>query len=142
MPTNPYTSPTNLPNVASPQEPVAADLRTKYLSCKGLGIVYLVCGCIFLLIGFMLVLSAFWPSPTDAGSGWWELLIALILGVGIGVPLTIVGFGLFRLRPWSRSPAIFISILGLFAFPLGTIVCGWLLVVLLSEQGKRLFAPA
>jgi hypothetical protein len=55
------------------------------------------------------------------------------------LPAIIVGYGLFRLRPWSRVAGIVVSILSLFAFPFGTALGVYGLWVLLSKEGQRFF---
>jgi hypothetical protein len=77
---------------------------------------------------------------------------ALVTGaIGIGLvlllvmtslPAVIIGYGLYRLRPWSRLAGIVLSILLLIIFPLGTILGVYGLWVLFSRDGERLFEAA
>lgn len=77
---------------------------------------------------------------------------ALVTGaIGIGLvlllvmtslPAIIIGYGLYRLRPWSRLAGIVLSILLLIIFPFGTILGIYGLWVLFSRDGERLFEAA
>jgi hypothetical protein len=58
----------------------------------------------------------------------------------LALPGIITGIGLLRLRPWARIAGIVLSILGLMAFPFGTIVGAYGLWVLFSKDTERLFA--
>jgi hypothetical protein len=57
------------------------------------------------------------------------------------LPGIIVGYGLYRLRPWARLWGIVLSALSLVVFPFGTIVGAYGLWVLLSKNTEPLFAP-
>ena len=66
--------------------------------------------------------------------------IALVLFiVTMSVPSIIIGYGLYRLRPWSRIAGIVLSIVSLISFPFGTILGVYGLWVLFSKDGQRLF---
>jgi hypothetical protein len=47
-----------------------------------------------------------------------------------------------RLKPGARTPAIVMSGLGLLAFPLGTLINGYILWLLLSRKGSFILSPA
>jgi hypothetical protein len=66
--------------------------------------------------------------------------IALVLFlVVMSVPAILIGYGLYRLRPWARIAGIVISIVSLMAFPFGTVLGIYGLWVLLSKDGTRVF---
>ena len=67
-----------------------------------------------------------------AASGW---VIAAIL-VGIGLPGTVIGWGLAQQAPWARIPGIVLSILCLPAVPIGTALGVYGLIVLLHSQAE------
>jgi hypothetical protein len=58
----------------------------------------------------------------------------------LSLPGIITGIGLLRLRPWARIAGIVLSVLGLMAMPIGTIVGVYGLWVLFSKDTERLFA--
>jgi len=51
-----------------------------------------------------------------------------------------VGYGLRHLRPSARIPAGILSGIGLLGFPMGTIINGYVLYLLFSQKGNRIFA--
>jgi hypothetical protein len=59
----------------------------------------------------------------------------------LSLPGIVTGIGLLRFRPWARIAGIVISILGLMAFPFGTIIGVYGIWVLFSKDTERLFVP-
>jgi hypothetical protein len=57
------------------------------------------------------------------------------------LPGLVVGFGLYRFRPWARVAGIVVSIVALLAFPFGTLLGAYGLWVLFSKETEPLFAP-
>lgn len=51
------------------------------------------------------------------------------------------GVGLLRRRSWARSVVIFLAALGLFNFPLGTVVGIYALWTLLKPEARVILAP-
>lgn len=62
--------------------------------------------------------------------------------VVISLPAVIIGYGLYQRRPWARIAGIVLSIISLFAFPVGTALGIYGLWVLFSTEGQRLFETA
>jgi len=56
-----------------------------------------------------------------------------------GVPVALAGWGLLTRKSWSRVLAMVLAILGLFLFPIGTIVGIYVLWVLTSEPAGAYF---
>lgn len=56
-----------------------------------------------------------------------------------GIPTLLAGWGLLTRKPWSRVLAMVLAILGLFLFPIGTIVGIYVLWVLTSEHAAAYF---
>ncbi|MEJ1963822.1 MAG: hypothetical protein WDO56_20595 [Gammaproteobacteria bacterium] len=50
-----------------------------------------------------------------------------------------VGRGLRKLRPWARITTLVLSGIGLLGFPVGTLINGYILYLLLAKKGKRIF---
>ena len=65
-------------------------------------------------------------------------LVAFLLILSL--PGIVTGIGLLQLRPWARIVGIVLSVLGLMAMPIGTIVGVYGLWVLFSKETERLFA--
>ncbi len=115
-------------------------------------------GAIFLTLGGLSLLGALTSSVTfslaasHAPSAADDELGRAMLGL-TGVALTIVllavsipavtcGWGLLRLRPWSRTLGIVLAAIGLIAFPFGTLFGIYALWVLLSRQTEPVFEPS
>lgn len=65
-------------------------------------------------------------------------LVAGLLGV-LSVPGIIAGYGLLRRRMWARYLALVVGFLSLFNIPLGTLVGGYTIWVLLQEEAVAAF---
>jgi hypothetical protein len=66
--------------------------------------------------------------------------IALVVAiVATSLPALVIGFGLYKLRPWSRVAGIVLSIVSLIFVPVGTALGIYGLWVLFSKDGQRLF---
>lgn len=75
-------------------------------------------------------------------------LVTGTLGVVIGtiffvlaIPSFIAGAGLLKRREWARIVTIILSCIHLLSFPVGTIVGGYSLWVLLQDQARPYFRP-
>lgn len=66
------------------------------------------------------------------------LMAALFLGLGI--PQLVCGIGLWTLRPWGRTLQIVLAVIGLLAFPFGTILSALILWLFLEPGAKALFS--
>jgi disulfide bond formation protein DsbB len=98
-------------------------------SVKSIGLLYFL-GAAFLL------LAAFgtFAAPGQAG----RVIAALFIGLAA---LQIwAGIGLRKLRRWARIPSGILSGLGLLAFPLGTLINGYILYLLFSKKGAMVFS--
>ena len=71
-------------------------------------------------------------------SGGVMMGIAALVAV-LSIPNIIAGRGLLQRRPWARTLAIVLSVLGLLNFPLGTAIGAYSLWVLLNDETRRLF---
>jgi uncharacterized membrane protein (DUF2068 family) len=65
-------------------------------------------------------------------------LVSGLLGV-LSIPGIIAGYGLLRRRMWARYLALVIGFLSLFNVPLGTLVGGYTIWVLLPEESAAEF---
>ncbi len=69
-----------------------------------------------------------------------ENVAAIGICAVFGVLLLVAGWGIRKLRPWARVTCIVLSFLGLFNFPSGTLIDGYILYLLFSKKGRRIFA--
>ena len=66
----------------------------------------------------------------------WPIAVASIAILHI-----VAGFGIRRLARWSRIPAVIAGCIGLLSFPIGTLLNGYVLFLLLSAKGSMVFSP-
>ncbi|MFN2442648.1 MAG: type IV pilin protein [Thermoanaerobaculia bacterium] len=88
----------------------------------------------FMLIAAVAVFASMTPEDRGFTIGFSAFLV-LIGGLQIAI-----GVGLLRLREWGRLLQFAVSILGLLAFPLGTIVNGLILFYITRPGVKVLFS--
>lgn len=98
-------------------------------SIKSVGLLYFLAAAFLLLAGLMSAISG-------QGEG---ILIGLLLIV-LGAAQLWVGIGLRSLKPWARIPTAILSGIGLIGFPLGTLINGYILYLVLSAKGKTVFS--
>jgi len=137
---NPYASPTS-PVEAAAAVPVDAThaerMRREYLkheaSVQSIGTLYYL-GAV--VLGFWTVVALTRMADLDPG----ELAAAAISGV-LAVLLYCLSRGLEKLQPWVKGPVAVLSVIGLFAFPLGTLINGYILYLVFCEKGRVVFSP-
>lgn len=108
------------------------------LSAMGLigsAIVLLVFGGVTLLMGSAGDAEAARVAPWISVFG---ALIAALVG-GLSLPGIIVGWGVLTWRPWARVLNIVLSVLDLFAVPVGTVVGVYSLWVMFHPETVALF---
>lgn len=64
--------------------------------------------------------------------------VVVFVAVG-GVLAALTGWGLLRMRSWARVLALILGILGLFAFPVGTVIGVLIIWYLLKEDVRQAF---
>ena len=97
-------------------------------SVKSIGILYYLGACFLIgagIVGFM---------SEEEGAFISKALTVIIL-LGLGIFQCYVGWGLRRLRRWSRIPTIILSSIGLIGFPIGTLINGYILYLVLCRKG-------
>ena len=99
-------------------------------SIKSVGFLYFL-GAAFLILGGVLSL---------AGGAATSLVVGLLF-LCIGGVQFWVGLGLRKLRSWARIPTAILSGIGLLGFPLGTLINGYILYLVLSAKGRMIFSP-
>lgn len=102
-------------------------------SVRSIGVLYYIGGAFMLLASLAMLPS--WSRLMDSP------LLAVIMPIYLvlGVVSIVLARGIRALQPWARTGSIVLSILGLLGFPLGTLVNAYILWLLLSKKGKRIF---
>jgi hypothetical protein len=117
---------------------------------KVLGILNVVAGAVGVCSALLLVLVFGGVSGLIVADGDPDAAIAVpIIGLTgaalvvatllVSLPAVIIGWGLYRFRPWARVAGIVLAIVSLIWFPFGTMLGVYGLWVLLRKGSERLF---
>jgi hypothetical protein len=132
MEANPYTPPQA--DIIPPPPADAEGIRIEHLKTEGAirtaGGIYLAAALLWGLAASFLVFDS---DPETMGGGLFHWTLAAALSA--------VAIGLRRHRPWARGPGILVSILGLLAFPIGTLMCGLILAKIGSRKAATVMSP-
>ncbi len=104
-------------------------------SIRSIGALYYLGGGFLGLFGVLMLLA--WLARDRTA---FNLAAAVVFLVLAAVEIA-MGRGIRRLRPWARNVITVFACIGLLGFPLGTLINAYILYLLLSKQGKRIFAP-
>jgi hypothetical protein len=133
---NPYQAPETF-DIPQVQITDAVAIREAHLkteaSIKSIGILYW-------LAAIALVITSL-PIITTAHSE--EGITVLATGVGlliVGILQFVVGFEIRKLKSWARIAAGIMSGIGLFGFPVGTIINAYILFLLFGKKGQMVFS--
>lgn len=133
---NPYRVPRAHVADVGPQAE-AESVRLAHLSVetslRTVGLLYYLGLAGFGISGFLIVGSS-------AGSAMVEPAMGVVL-LALAVICAVLAYGLRGLRPWVRVPAIGASVIGLFGFPFGSILNGYVLYLLLCAKGRCVLGP-
>lgn len=132
---NPYAAPqSNVLPAASTEETVRREHIDTEATLKTVGVLHY-------LGAFVLVIAAA-SSFTRANPGLSgeDLLVGVVMFV-FGIGLAITGYGLRRLRGWTRIPTILFSCVGLLGFPMGTLINAIILLRVAGKKGGFVLTP-
>lgn len=109
-----------------------------------LGILFIVRGCVVLLIGIgaFLVLTAIGAlSGDNTALGILGLIGSIVAGLMLllSLPSIVAGIGLLKFQEWARILAIIVGCISLFDIPIGTALGIYTLVILFDDQAIGLF---
>lgn len=130
---NPYLTPATdslPPSLPDDSETIRRQHLNHEASIKSLGVLYFLAA-IFMIPGGLAGLA----SPAEDFS---RIMAAGVLTLGI-LSLAL-GWGLRRFQSWARVGSSVVSVLGLFAFPIGTLINVMALSYLLSKKGSMVFS--
>ena len=121
--------------------PEAEATRKEYLnheaSIRSVGFLYCLGGFAVVLLGLGAGIGGF------ASKGGDGAIVGMVVGVLLcllGVGQFMVGRGLRKLLPWTRTPTAILSGFGLLGFPVGTLVNGYILYLVLSQKGRMVLS--
>jgi hypothetical protein len=132
----------------NPVNAQAEQVRREHLkheaSIRAVGMLYVLLATILSLSGLLGAIGLFFSSSAGAANpAGGQVRIAAAsasISLGLAAVLFVVGFGLRRLNPSARIAAAVLSGIGLLGFPVGTLINGYILWLLLSRKGKRVFS--
>lgn len=122
-----------IPSVAVGAEEVRRSHLNHEASVQSIGILYYL-GAILLIVGGIGQAVEDTESPMPV-----RILVATLI-VAIGVFQFWVGTGLRDLKRWARKPTGVLSFIGLLAFPLGTLINGYILYLVFCAKGVTVFS--
>jgi len=133
---NPYAAPgTSDPMEFSEIDEIRYQHLNHEISLKSIGSLYCVSGILVMLVTVVSVLFLFTVKRVTV------LLVSYaVLGTLAAFLCLWIGIGLRRLTPAVRVPALFISVVGLFLFPIGTLMSIYALYLLLEPKGKMVLS--
>jgi hypothetical protein len=100
----------------------------------------------FILLSFCALIAipvsgAFSKINDQTGLFWATagvICLAVIVAV-TGIIAALTGWGLLRIRSWARTLALVLAIMGLFAFPVGTVISALIIWYLSKEDVRQVF---
>jgi hypothetical protein len=136
MAANPYAPPRAHVDDVGQSNSEAEEIRREHIkhetSVRSIGLLYYLSGGVMTVLGIgMLATLARSFDPFTVG------MLAAYLG--IGVLMLFVAHGVRKLAPWARTASTVLAILGLLGFPVGTLINAYILYLLHSKKGKRIF---
>lgn len=144
---NPYAAPESVITPIPVHNTESEQIRQAHLSheasVKSIGSLYYL-GAILLSLGFLGYMGTLFSFSRKGAAGGSEitiLIVSALLMLGLIVLQWMLARGLRDLRPWVRIPTIILSIIGLLGFPLGTLISGYILYLMLSAKSKMIFSP-
>ena len=138
--TNPYAPPAAEVADISGVNPEVEAYRREHLkhesAIRSIGLLYYL-SAFGLSLGFVaLVFALLLAQQVQQEAA--AIVLAVVYGL-FAMAFFALGHGLRRLKAGARIPAIILSFVGLLAFPLGTLINGYILYLLMSAKGMRVF---
>jgi len=136
---NRYAPPTatvsDVVNVAGDAEAVRAEHIKHEASVKSVGTLYYIGGVV-------LTLATLGLFAADVIAEANTLMVVMLALYAVFAAVSFVlGYGVRKLAAWVRIPIVIVSCIGLLGFPMGTLINGYILYLMLSEKGRRIFEP-
>lgn len=137
---NPYAPPAaHVADIVSGADSHAEAIRQEHIkhetSVRSVGMLYYFGSFLMVMGGIGLLMLGRMNEQTQLG-----FLIGLIYLI-LGALSLVVARGVRQLKPWARKTCIVLSAIGLLGFPIGTLINGYILYLMLAAKGKRVFEP-
>jgi hypothetical protein len=135
--TNPYAPPKarveDVVQASSDAEAIRREFLKHETSVRSIGTLYYLAG------GLLCVSAIFLAYVYFRVQSQVPVTIITPIYVLLGVLSILLGRGIKSLRPWARTTAVVLACVGLLAVPVGTAINGYILYLLLSKKGQRIF---
>ena len=139
MELNPYAPPNSRVDDVDGAASEAVAIRREHIkheaAVRSIGTLYYISGGLFLIAALSFLLGGVGQSDVTVTLGFGMLYLVL------GAVLLVLAHGVRRLKPAARIASIVLAIIGLIGFPIGTLINGYILYLLCSAKGQRIFAP-
>lgn len=134
---NPYAPPQAVLEDLEPNVSAAEATRRAHIAherqLKSVGFLY------FLYAAFLALMVALeFANGTRLPTVAW---IGTATMAALAAGSAVLGYGFRTLRPWVRIPGAVMSGLGLLAVPVGTLINGYVLYLILNARGRVVLAP-
>ncbi len=103
----------------------------------------------FILLSFFVLIaipvSGAFSGINDQTGLFWATTGVICLAVFVavsGIVVALSGWGLLRIRSWARILGLILAIMGLFAFPVGTVISALIIWYLSKEDVRQVFELA
>ena len=136
---NPYAPPKAQVEDVEPFAGEADAIRREHIqreaAIRSIGTLYYLGGGV-LLFAAVAVLVGVGGRPLKGGL---PVAVLSVICLAFGLGFIFLARGIRSLRPWARITAIVLAILGLLRPPAGTLINVYILYLLFSEKGRRIF---
>ena len=133
---DPYAPPRVDLAVQDPELAEAETIRRELLyhevSVRSIGSLYILVAVLFALSGITILQGEGADAFQLVFGGAW---------IAFAVPFFLLGRAVRRLSPRTRLPVTILSVIGLLAVPLGTLLNAYILYLLHSGKGRRVMTP-
>jgi hypothetical protein len=135
--TNPYAPPKarveDVVQSSSDAEAIRREFLKHETSVRSIGTLYYLAGGL-LCVGALFLAYVYFSVRSQV-----PVTIIAPIYVLLGVLSILLGRGIKSLHPWARTTAVVLACVGLLGVPVGTAINGYILYLLLSKKGKRIF---
>jgi hypothetical protein len=135
---NPYSPPRARVDDVAQADSEAEEIRQEHIkheaAIRSVGILYYLSGGLMVLLGGSMLFSSFATITLGALGAGLSIVYA-----GVGVLMLFVARGVRTLQNWARITTIVLAAIGLLGFPVGTLINGYILYLMLAKKGKRIF---
>ena len=111
-------------------------------SIRSFGLLYWFGGGVMLFLGGAMIVQSLMDILDQRQIGFpFEIIMISAVYIVVGLLQITVARGIRKFTPNGKIGGIIFGMIGLMGFPIGTLLCGYMLYLLLSAKGKFIFSP-